>query len=533
MFGHHPISDAATESAYDEATDAFSEAEFESALDAIIGDQFLDFSDPLEDEEDFQRELEHALANDDECLALECEWEPGMVWDTYPHELHRSKRGAPPWDVLGYHTRMDGKNYIHVHHTKCKGTLATQKEKDEHVCSTCATIPNLARWDAVNERARKEELSEHMPWQYLTHAQLLRIARTVRRHNRILRSRVQSLQKQLDRAHNRLTDTKRILTFLSEYDVPGLRRLLAVAIRRGCSPVSLFSQLEKAVKQMYKPHGNYSRREYDIAFIAKALGGPRLLYAMGHAFGLPSTATLLRNSHIPEIRPCLGSPVRSDMEYGIGTLYDPAIRSPPRNIDMKRAGKQVMVDGVACEEVCRYCPKRNAVCGLCREHAGTVNVTVTDFDAIKAIEDALDGKRVHVGKDATVLAVSSIADPDDYIPIPILVSTSCKKETSENLAHWLGLFLQVWKEHPNGEAIHGPIMTIASDGESTFRSARFELAMCEDMDIETQHGYLLSKLRGFNMRTGKDGLIATCDYKHIFKRESTTGQVMVSIDQLA
>ncbi|KAF9063219.1 hypothetical protein BDP27DRAFT_1232487, partial [Rhodocollybia butyracea] len=116
-----------------------------------------------------------------------------------------------------------------------------------------------------------------------------------------------------------------------------------------------------------------------------------------------------------------------------------------------------------------YFPSRNVVCGLCCEHGDSVNCSVTDYNAIKAIKTTLDGGEVHVGKDATVLAIGSLSDPDNYIPIPVLLSSSCKAEDANQLAHWLNLFLKVWRSHPNGKKLHGPTTVLASDGESTFR----------------------------------------------------------------
>ena len=61
---------------------------------------------------------------------------------------------------------------------------------------------------------------------------------------------------------------------LGTHDVPGLRRLLAVALRRGISAHGLVLRLEQAIQGIYKPRGGYSRRDYDIAFLVKAIGGP-------------------------------------------------------------------------------------------------------------------------------------------------------------------------------------------------------------------------------------------------------------------
>lgn len=44
----------------------------------------------------------------------------------------------------------------------------------------------------------------------------------------------------------------------------------------------------------------------------------------------------------------------------------------------------------------------------CQEHTENVKTHVDDYAAIQAIERALDGQKIRVGKDATVLAIGSI-----------------------------------------------------------------------------------------------------------------------------
>lgn len=308
------------------------------------------------------------------------------------------------------------------------------------------------------------------------------------------------------------------MTFISEYDVPGLRRLLAVALRNHKSPHTIFERLQECLAGMYSPHGDFNQRDYDIAFIAKALGGPRLLFALQHAFGIPSVTTTTRNHHVPEIHPCVGTPCATEIKQLLDTLMHPDVRSPPSTETIRRIGRVLMMDGVAIEEVCRYERWRDVILGICREHGGRVPLFATDYEAIQAIEKALERGDCHIGKDATVVAIASLTDPDDYLPIPVLVSASCKQETADELAHWISVFLEVWRDHPYGEALHGPIVTIASDGESTFRAARFKLAMSETIDASTPAGRTIHKLQGLSKKTGPRGLLGTCDPKHIFKR---------------
>ncbi|KAJ3963530.1 hypothetical protein EV361DRAFT_813317, partial [Lentinula raphanica] len=96
---------------------------------------------------------------------------------------------------------------------------------------------------------------------------------------------------------------------------------------------------------------------------------------------------------------------------------------------------------------------------------------------------------------------------------------SCKIESGSALKSWLLLFIRVWQEHPHGEALYGPIHSLASDGESSFRSARFQLCMTDEVKPSSILGQVVCRLQGLNCRTGSYYILGTCDYKHIFKRK--------------
>jgi hypothetical protein len=140
------------------------------------------------------------------------------------------------------------------------------------------------------------------------------------------------------------------------------------------------------------------------------------------------------------------------------------------------------------------------------------------MEDINTIKEALyKHETIYDGKDGTVVAIASIAKSKYYAPIPLLISASCKKEKGEKLAEWLGLLLQVYRNHPYGEKVHGPIRAIASDGEASFRSARFILCMTQTLDPQSKLGKVLYQLPGLNCKTGECDVLGTCDFKHVIK----------------
>ena len=127
-----------------------------------------------------------------------------------------------------------------------------------------------------------------------------------------------------------------------------------------------------------------------------------------------------------------------------------------------------MIDGVALEEVICFDLDRNCLLGLCREHSQDIKITVDKVDDIEAVKQAIDNGNCHRGKDGTTLAIAPITDTKDYYPVPLVLFPLCKMETGDQLVEWVGSFIEIYREHPDGEACHGPIHTLATDGESSF-----------------------------------------------------------------
>ncbi|KAH9852083.1 hypothetical protein C2E23DRAFT_203440 [Lenzites betulinus] len=385
---------------------------------------------------------------------------------------------------------------------------------------------------------RAVSASDHTPWLALTYDQVhaVLIKRTALCQE--MRLKLFNVQRKLSTLRRRIGDNQRLVMLLATNDVQRLQRLLSVALRKGASVRALISRIEDSLEGRFTPRGGFDGREIEVAFLAKALGGPRLLYALAHSHGLPSITTVGRQMSIPRLRPSISRPTEDEISANIASLCNPETRPsmiPPSDPNRMQddpgarptvAGLILMIDGVALEERCRYCSERNSIVGLCREHSAGLNTRVTSLDIVKKVEDALHGvdgeePTCCYGKDGTVAAVAPYARTDHYTPVPILLSPSCKGETGEELADTLLAVIQVWRTHPFGEKTHGPLWALGSDGESSFRRARFLLCMTEVIDRATSLGRIVYSLRGFNCYTGPHGLVGTCDPKHVIKRFAT------------
>ena len=305
---------------------------------------------------------------------------------------------------------------------------------------------------------------------------------------------------------------------LSQNKIAGVSRILAAAVRNGASASAICEKLDRAILGTYAPQSGWSDRELAVAFLVKAIGGPRLLYALQKAEGYPSVSTLRRRIPIPEVMPSLGTPCDEEINSNIAALLGEKGRKPPHN---PLVGQVVMIDGVAIEQAIRFDFNRKSALGLCREHSNSTKKYIDDVNDLHNIAEALDSGVCHYGKDGTVLGVAPVTDKENYHVVPLTVSSSCKAEKGGAIKAWFEKLVQNWKTHPSGAALHGPIVALATDGESSFRKLRFLVCLTEDLDHNSELGKVLYQLTGLNCKTGENMLIGTCDPKHIIKRFAT------------
>ena len=121
----------------------------------------------------------------------------------------------------------------------------------------------------------------------------------------------------------------------------------------------------------------------------------------------------------------------------------------------------------------------------------------------------------------TVVAMASYARSDHYRPVPLIFSPSDKTEKGESLAIWIQTLIDEYNIHVYGKSMHGPIFSIASDGDSSFRKARQILCMKNEIDPSSELGKIVCPLLGMNTWTSLEGITGTCDPKHVFKSTSS------------
>jgi hypothetical protein len=78
--------------------------------------------------------------------------------------------------------------------------------------------------------------------------------------------------------------------------------------------------------------------------------------------------------------------------------------------------------------------------------------------------------------------------------------------------------IEAWKRSPDGEIKHGPIVSVATDGDHKRRLALFLLCMHSEILPGNPLYSFVRNLPGLNLRVGKNNLTNDADPKHTFKR---------------
>ncbi|KAF9782877.1 hypothetical protein BJ322DRAFT_1009302 [Thelephora terrestris] len=225
----------------------------------------------------------------------------------------------------------------------------------------------------------------------------------------------------------------------------------------------------------------------------------------------------MRRQTVPVLAPSISAPSFLEVNKNIEHFFCEQ-QQPTSAI----CGHSLLVDGVALEEKCRYLRSTDSIVGMCREHGSALDPRVRSQESLADIEEALHGERprAHYASEATVAAITPFRN-SSYSAIPVALSGSCKAESGEGMALWIRGLLKAWKENEDGEKRHGPIWSIATDGESTMRSCRFQVCMSQELAASSPLYPILHYLDGLNLSTGPNDVTMTCDPKHIFKRFAT------------
>ncbi|KAK7015798.1 hypothetical protein R3P38DRAFT_2786718 [Favolaschia claudopus] len=140
-----------------------------------------------------------------------------------------------------------------------------------------------------------------------------------------------------------------------------------------------------------------------------------------------------------------------------------------------------------------------------------------DLRAVEAAVAAVKAGKVHVSHEVCVGAISHLYGTN-YGAKPIYMGPTCKKGPWQDSVRLMEVIIAAWKRSPDGEAKHGPLLSISTDGDHKRRLALFVLCMQNEILPKNPLYPFVRNLPGLNLRVGKDNITHDGDPKHIFKR---------------
>ena len=131
------------------------------------------------------------------------------------------------------------------------------------------------------------------------------------------------------------------MMLIASQEVAGLRRLIAAALRGGHSAQAIVTLIQRSIDGLYTPRGGFSNQDLDIAFLVKAIGGQRLLYALQKSHGLASETIIQHKLQIPRLLPSIGEPTPDDLIKNL--IHSLILTSAHHLPDIQRASLEIFL----------------------------------------------------------------------------------------------------------------------------------------------------------------------------------------------
>jgi hypothetical protein len=189
----------------------------------------------------------------------------------------------------------------------------------------------------------------------------------------------------VSRLTQRVDDYERLFYHIAVLDYKNASRVLQVAMKNGSSPAAMVSKLLLAIERKYTPRSGTDEFALDLGYLVKAMGGPKLLFALNRSLALPSYRTIGRHRKVPQLIPSTLAPSFEDATTNISVFFSK--QEQPLSV---LTGHSLLIDGVALEEKCRYIRTSDSAIGLCREHSAKLDLRIQSAESILAIQEAVD-----------------------------------------------------------------------------------------------------------------------------------------------
>ncbi|KAL1749935.1 hypothetical protein FB107DRAFT_224713, partial [Schizophyllum commune] len=236
-----------------------------------------------------------------------------------------------------------------------------------------------------------------------------------------------------EQAEEKNAKYRQILETIAELSPPAVPRLLRTALKAKEGLDVILNRIEAASRGQYTPH-SFTTDGIDLGAVLYELGGAAAVYAANHSHAaLPSLKTMQKRREVFDLRVSARAPTPHEVRDNVNTTCRP--RSADASAHHRTpVGVTLTIDEVKGDARPAYRPQSDDILGFCREHVKCLKSVKMgdDWRSVLEIAEAVRRGEVHLGQEITCAAICP-------------------------LSHW------------------GPIWAIASDGDSTRRTAMFVL----------------------------------------------------------
>ncbi|KAJ7731444.1 hypothetical protein DFH07DRAFT_755624 [Mycena maculata] len=316
----------------------------------------------------------------------------------------------------------------------------------------------------------------------------------------------------LSSTHARLEVLNELIKFVGTRTVPAQHRIFLIAAKQGWSDKKLLEHLHLAASGDYSAY-TFSDYEIDLTVLLDEPGGAGAVYAMNHSiFALPSLNTIQPYRRQRKLVTCTDGVRITDISQNIATLFgsdssegDHAFEVPHPG----RCGHTLSFDELATEKRVEYDPATDNMTGLCLEHLGSSGLETlkvgSGIENVEAAVAAIRAERVHIAHETCVGAIAHLALSRLAYPSPTFLAAVTFVHIA--FASSISPF----------NSLHGPILSVATDGDPNRRATLFMLCMHQEILPGNPLYPFVKNLDGLNRCVGEDNLTGDFDYKHDFK----------------
>ncbi|KAJ7914001.1 hypothetical protein B0H13DRAFT_1611972 [Mycena leptocephala] len=241
------------------------------------------------------------------------------------------------------------------------------------------------------------------------------------------------------------------------------------------------------------------------------LGDGGSVYAMNHSLvTLPSRNTIQPYLRQFSLIPSVNGLRISDISKNITALFGPHTRRDEETDAFPpiKCGDTLSFDELSTERRIDYMTETDEMGGFCMEHLAELETIKVGKDT-RTVETAVaavkEGK-VQIAHETCVGAIWRLYETN-YGAKPVFMGPTCKKGPWQDSLHTMETVVEAWKRSPDGEIKHGPILSVATDGEHKRRLALFVMCMKEEILPGNPLYPFGRNLPGLNLRVGKDNTV--------------------------